>query len=575
MLCKLPRLQGERAMSSKKPNVLVVLTDDQGFGDCSFYGNPVLKTPHMDSIATEGISFEQFHVTPMCAPTRGAFFSGVHPMRNMALSTTDGRHCLRPELPCMPQAFADAGYRTALFGKWHQGRNWPNRPQDKGFQHFRGHYGFGTTGISCHWNCDYQDPIIVNELGEYSQAEGFCTDVFFNECMDWIGDDEQPFYAVLSTNAPHFPFWAPHDLTEQYKDTDNPEFFAMMKNIDDNIGRMQAFLKESDIYDDTVVLFFTDNGPVGGRSTYTAGLRGGKGTPWEGGHNVPLFVRFPSGGIAGGRVVTGLCTVEDLYPTLLDICDVAAPDDAAFDGMSIAAAMRGEEDEIAERRLVVQIDRGSITPKTACIMYRDWRIVWSDSLYNVAEDRHQDHQIAEQHPDVFYDMWKNYQQWFGPLSGPAEETLPEHIGNPAQELVTLDSSEARGGTDGQAGVRTATNKRGKLQGPWLVEAHRSGRYQITLRRWPAESGLKLDEGTPPFETRCSGKPEPEGVALPIVHGLLTVDGFQYQETVTDDPTAICFDIELEAGRHELIGAFADNDHQPLCSAFYADICFNG
>ncbi|MBD3240636.1 MAG: sulfatase-like hydrolase/transferase, partial [Chitinivibrionales bacterium] len=149
--------------NAKRPNVLVIITDDQGFGDCSFYGNPVLKTPHMDTLATEGVSFGQFHVTPMCAPTRGAFMSGVHPLRNMALSTTDGRHCLRPELPCMPQAFADAGYRTALFGKWHQGRNWPNRPQDKGFQYLRGFYGFGTTGISCRWNCDYQDPWLVDE----------------------------------------------------------------------------------------------------------------------------------------------------------------------------------------------------------------------------------------------------------------------------------------------------------------------------------------------------------------------------------------------------------------------------
>ena len=558
--------------TKKRPNVLVVLTDDQGYGDCSFYGHPFLKTPHMDAIAQDGISFEQFHVTPMCAPTRGAFMSGVHPLRNMALSTTDGRHCLRPDLVCMPQAFADAGYRTGLFGKWHQGRNWPNRPQDKGFQRFYGHYGFGTTGISCHWDCDYQDPIVVDENDAFNQAEGFCTDVFFDAALDWMGQDDEPFFAMIATNAPHFPFWAPHDLTEKYKDTDNPEFFAMMENLDDNLGKMDVFLRDNNLYEDTIVLFFTDNGPVGGRSTYTAGLRGGKGTPWEGGHNVPLFVRYPNGGINDGRVVQSLCTVEDLYPTLIDLCDVPAPAESAFDGINLAAVMRGE-DTIPDRRLVVQIDRGSITPKTACIMYKDWRLVWSDSLYNIKNDRHQDEQIAAQHPDVFYDMWSNYQHWFGPLHGPAEETLPEHIGNPAQALVTLDSSQAKGGTDGQAGVRQGINKKGTLQGPWLVEAHRSGRYKIVLRRWPKESGLALGDGTPPFETKCSGKAEPEGVAFPIAQGVLAVNGFPHRQGIEDDACGIHFEIELTAGRHEFCGAFADEDNQPLCSAFYAEVTY--
>jgi len=561
-------------MPSSRPNVLVILTDDQGFGDCSFYGNPVLQTPHMDAIAREGISFDQFHVTPMCAPTRGAFFSGVHPLRNMALSTTDGRHSLRPELPCMPQAFADAGYRTGLFGKWHLGRNWPNRPQDKGFGTLRGHYGFGTTGISCRWNCDYQDMWLVDERGEEFQTEGFCTDVLFDQAMGWIDerepDDDEPFYAVIATNAPHFPFWAPHDLTAKYTDTDNPEFFAMMENIDHNLGRLDAFLTERGVREDTILLYFTDNGPVGGASTWTAGLRGNKGSPWEGGHRVPLFARYPAGDIAGGRVVEGLCTVEDLYPTLLELCDVPAPQDAAFDGVSLAGAMRGS-DEVPDRRLVVQIDRGTISPKSACIMYRQWRIVWSDSLYDVVADPHQDEQIAARHPDVFYDLWAGYQQWFNPLHGPAEESLPEHIGNPAQELVILDSSHARGGTDGQGGVRQGIGKRGRLQGPWLVEAHRSGRYRVTLRRWPRESGLALREGCPPFQTRCSGKPEPEGVALPIVLGLLEVDGFQHHSPIAGDPTGIAFEIALDVGRHELRGAFADAQQHALCSAFYAEV----
>lgn len=556
-------------MQTRHPNVLVILTDDQGFGDCSFYGNPVLRTPHMDALAGGGISFDQFHVTPMCAPTRGAFLSGVHPLRNMALSTTDGRHCLRPDLPCLPQAFADAGYRTALFGKWHQGRNWPNRPQDKGIQHFRGFYGFGTTGISCRWNCDYQDPWLIDETGREFQAEGFCTDVFFTEAMDWIDAGEDPFFAVVSTNAPHFPFWAPRDLADKYRHTDNPEFFAMMENLDDNLGRIEAFLAERGLRDDTIVLYFTDNGPVGGRSTYTAGLRGGKGTPWEGGHRVPLWMRWPGGGLQGGRVVKGLTTVEDLFPTLCDLCGVPPPSQAEFDGMSLAPALRGQA-EVPDRQLVVQIDRGSLDPKTACIMRGPWRVLWCDSLYNVHDDPGQDVNIIRGNPGVFTDLWCDYQRWYGPRSGPAQEHLPEHIGHPHQDLVILDASEAIGGTDGQAGVRTGSAKKAK-QGPWLVEAHRGGRYEVTLRRWPVESGLDLDQGCPPFETRCSGPAEPEGIAFPIAQAILEVDGFPHVAGISADRTGIRFDLHLDAGRHELCGAFYDADRRPLCPAFYAEI----
>jgi len=379
---------------------------------------------------------------------------------------------------------------------------------------------------------------------------------------------------VIATNAPHFPFWAPKALADKYRHTDNPEFFGMMENLDDNVGRIEAFLARTGLRDDTILMFFTDNGPVGGRSTYTAGLRGGKGTPWEGGHRVPLFVRYPRGGIEGGRVVEGLCTVEDLYPTLLELCDVPRPQNAEFDGISIAGPLRGQAG-VPDRQLVVQIDRGTLDPKTACIMRRNWRVLWCDSLYDVDTDPGQDRNVARDHPGTFTGMWCDYQQWYNPRVGPAHEHLPEHIGNPAQNLVILDSSEAIDGTDGQAGVRQGAARKGRMQGPWLVQAHRSGRYEIKLRRWPRESGLGLTEGTPPFQTRCSGQAEPEGVAFPIAQAQLGVDGFSYVGAIGDDPTAITFVVELSEGRHELRGGFFSADSKPLCSAFYAEITYLG
>ena len=178
--------------AAERPNVIIVLTDDQGYADLSLHGNPVLQTPHMDRLATTGVQFDQFHVTPMCTPTRGAMLTGVHPLFNGANSTKHGRHSLRPELPTMPETFADAGYRTAIFGKWHLGRNWPNRPQDVGFQYVRGHYGYGPTGVSSRWDNDYYNTWMMDENDQEIQGEGFCTDIFFNEAMSWIGEEKRP-----------------------------------------------------------------------------------------------------------------------------------------------------------------------------------------------------------------------------------------------------------------------------------------------------------------------------------------------------------------------------------------------
>jgi len=183
---------------------------------------------------------------------------------------------------------------TGLFGKWHLGRNWPNRPQDRGFDETFVLYGFGTTGISSRWNNDYQNTWFVRN-GEEVQSEGFCTDAIFDEAMQWMAgqaDRHEPFFAFISTNAPHFPFWAPEAWTKPYAGTDNPEFFAMLKNLDDNVGRLLNFLDERALAEDTIVVFLSDNGAVGGKSTYNAGMTGSKATPWEGGHRVPLFVRY-------------------------------------------------------------------------------------------------------------------------------------------------------------------------------------------------------------------------------------------------------------------------------------------
>lgn len=558
---------------TRRPNILLVLTDDQGYGDLSLHGNPVVQTPHLDRLGREGMRFDQFHVTSMCTPTRGALMTGKHPLANAAMSTAHGRHSLRPDLPTLPRTLSDAGYRTGLFGKWHLGRNWPNRPVDKGFERFYGFYGFGPTGISCRWNCDYIDPWFIDQDREV-QPDGFCTDILFDQTMKWIDDltdSSQPFFAMIATNAPHFPFWAPKELTAKYADTKNPEFFAMVANIDDNMGRLERFLSERGLQDDTIVVFLTDNGTVGGETTFNAGMRGHKATPWEGGHRVPLFIRYPRGGIEGGRVINGLSDVRDLFPTLIELCGLSMPDTAEVDGISLVPTLQKGRPLPEDRKLIMQIHQGDLTSKTACVMWRDKRLLWEDALYDLSTDFDQTDNVAEKHTDEFYAMWRHYQQWYGKVKPAANEILPEHIGHEHQDEVLLDTSMCPNGTDGQKGVRLANPNRGGMPGPWHVEAHRTGAYRISLRRWPVESGLKLTDAAPEFLTQCSGKPLPQGVAFPIAQATLDVDGLQKRQPVGDDPTAIHFDIFLEKGPHTLLARFRDKDGKALCGAFYAHV----
>ncbi|MDX2109273.1 MAG: arylsulfatase [Verrucomicrobiota bacterium] len=561
-----------QAAAPAKPNVIIVLTDDQGMGDFSLYGNPVIKTPHLDALAQEGVSFNQFHVTPMCSPSRAALLTGRNPLENGVISTCQGLHSLREGFPIMPETFTTGGYATGMFGKWHLGRNWPSRPQDRGFQMTVALHGFGTTGISNRWNNDYVDTWVM-ENGQERQTKGFCTDVLFDEAMAWMDKQAEagkPFFTYIPTNAVHFPYWAPAEWSAKYSHTLNPEFFAMVANLDDNMGRLDSFLEKRHLKDNTILVFLTDNGPVGGFSTHNAGMTGTKATPWEGGHRVPLFVRYPAGGITGGKVIEGLADVTDLYPTLLELCHLNAPENAKLSGISLAEVMTGKT-TIPERLQITQFQRQTLSPQEAAIMWGDWRLLWSDSLYNIKEDLAQKHNVAEEHPDIFARMWREYIKRYYALREKATTAPPECIGSAYQNEVVLDASywlELR--ADGQDQVRN-----GQLSipegGAWKIKAMRSGKYEILLRRWPVESGLGLRDAAPPFQSKCSGKPVDAGVAIPIVQASLDLDTLRYTAKPANDPTAVRFEVDITEGEHQLHGVFRDGEGKALCGAFYAYI----
>ena len=294
-----------------RPNVIVVITDDQGYGDLSYTGNPVLRTPALDRLQAESVRFTDFHVCPVCTPTRGELMTGCDSLRNGATFVSMGRALLRADLPTAADVFAANGYRTGLFGKWHLGDNYPYRPQDRGFQEAIWHPSWGITSAADVYGNDYFDDT-YRHRDRVEEFRGYCTDVWFEQATSWIrrcvrGGD--PFFAYVATNAPHGPLWVPDHYRDPYRGAvaggrvtaDHASFFAMIACIDDNLGRLDWFLHQNGLYDDTIFVFMTDNGTATGEAVYNAGMRGRKSSIYDGGHRVPCLLRWPGGGIGGIR----------------------------------------------------------------------------------------------------------------------------------------------------------------------------------------------------------------------------------------------------------------------------------
>ncbi len=276
------------------PNVILVLVDDAGYGDLSCHGNPVLKTPHIDRLHGQGCRFTDFHVAPMCTPTRGQLLTGVDCLRNGAMNVSSGRTMLRSEFPTLADLLRSAGYRTGQFGKWHLGDNYPYRPQDRGFQVSLWFPSSHIPSAPDYWHNSYFDTWLRHEDGHSRQAHGYCTDVYFDAAMHWIADGKssgEPFFVYLPLNAAHSPLQVPDKYREAYAGQPEPvaRFFGMLANIDENMGRLDTFLAEQNLRDNTIVIYMTDNGGTVGVPVFNAGMRGRKMELYDGGHRVPLL----------------------------------------------------------------------------------------------------------------------------------------------------------------------------------------------------------------------------------------------------------------------------------------------
>ncbi len=573
---------------AQKPNIVLVITDDQGYGDVAAHGNTVIKTPHMDTLLSESVTLTDYHVAPTCSPTRAALLTGHWTNRTGVWHTINGRSMIRANEVTIGQLLKNGGYATGMFGKWHLGDNYPYRPEDRGFQEVYRHGGGGVGQTPDLWDNSYFDGHYFHN-GKIVPAKGFCTDVFFEQGNAFIkkcAEAKQPFFAYICTNAPHGPLHCPQTYLDMYKDqpANLAAFFGMITNIDDNVGKTRALLKELGIAQDTIFIFTTDNGTATGDKVFNAGMRGKKGSAYDGGHRVPFFLHWPGGGMTKHLDVPTLCHAVDIVPTLLDLAGVKAPDTVKFDGVSLRPLLHGGENvRWADRFLITdsQRVRDPIKWKASSVMSEHYRLINGKELYHIDDDPGQKNDIAADHPDQVAKMRAFYDAWWAELEPTFAETTEIVLGHPDHPKVSLTAHDwitSHGVPWNQRHIRDALmNRPGKKRrqrnegsgGPaehrahWAVKVVSDGEYEIALRRWPHEADQPIRTALPAGENvpgATKAFRAVEGRSIPANKASLFINGEEKGTSpVTATDKAISFKVALTKGSHELSPIFHTED----------------
>jgi arylsulfatase A-like enzyme len=561
-----------------RPNVILFMTDDQGYGDLGFTGNPWIHTPNLDAFADEAIGFSDFHVSPLCAPTRGALLTGRRPSRNGVWGVCRGRSLLKPDEVTLADVFAGGGYRTGMFGKWHLGDNYPYRPHERGFARAIYHKGGGVGQTPDHWGNNYFDDTYFHNADPVDH-DGYCTDIWFDEAMRFIDDcDGDPFFVYLSTNAPHDPYLVEDRYTAPYADNEqipNPAFYGMIANLDANFARLRSFLSARGLEEDTILIFLTDNGSSGGcvcdekgfvTRGYNANMRGKKGSYYDGGHRVPLLVRWPEGGVQGGRRIDEMALHVDLLPTLMDLCGLEHPaPDRELDGTSLAGLLQGRAEQLPEDRThFVQFDmaaRETLDKWTVGVMTRRWRLIHGRELYDIQADPEQRSDVACRHPEVVERLRQAHETWWQKVEPGLAPYCPVVLGSDAENPARLDAFDVLGDV---VYVQSLVAQGKASGGKWAVEFQRPGRYRFELRRWPEELDWPMDADISPeaFEKLIIHWPGSKPARVVPKAAQITLSGQTHQFDV--DPTRPGASIELEvqeAGATTLEAYFLEDQGQ--------------
>ena len=421
-----------------RPNLLVILTDDQGWGDLSLHGNPDLRTPRLDALARSGSRLDRFYVSPVCAPTRAAFLTGRDSLRGGVFGVTRGQETLRAEETTLGEILRDAGYRTAMVGKWHNGEHYPHSPEGQGFETF---FGFRRG----HWN-NYFDTWLLRGT-EPVKTKGYIADVLTEESLAVLEEEHtRPFFLYVAYNTPHSPFQVPDAYFDRVKARDLDDrtaaSYAMTENLDDNVGRLLDGLDAAGVANDTIVVFFGDNGPNGRR--FNGGMRGRKGSVHEGGVRVPCFIRWP-GHLPPGEVAE-IASAVDLLPTLLDLAGVALPEGLALDGQSLRPLLEGDGAQWPDRTLFSHRFRGGGVERfPGAVRTQSHRAVnegdgWE--LYDMTDDPGESHDLAADQPDLVARLSGEYDEWFIDVTQRGFERFPIPVGHREENPVMLPATQA-------------------------------------------------------------------------------------------------------------------------------------
>ena len=527
------------------PNIILVMTDDQGYGDVGVHGNRMIRTPNMDRLHGESVHLTDYHVDPTCAPTRSALMTGRYSSRTGVWHTIMGRSLMRTDETTIAEVLAKHGYRTGIFGKWHLGDNFPCRPQDQGFQEIVIHGGGGVTQTPDYWGNDYFDDTYFHN-GHPQKHTGYCTDVFFDEALAFIErSTDKPFFCYLPTNAPHGPFFVDPKYSRPYEEQGVPQpmanFYGMITNIDENLGRLRQRLADLDLADNTILIFTTDNGTAAGVARgktepadatwkgFSAGMRAQKGSEYDGGHRVPFFLHWPAGGFNQSRDIPQLTAHIDVLPTLLELCGIDLPEELRLDGKSLVPLLRGDNADWPERTLVVHSQRIEHPEKwrKSAVMTKRWRLINGVELYDIQAEPGQVANVASGHPQVVEELRRKYETWWKDISTRFDEYVPIVLGHPAANPTDLTAHDWHGETVpwNQEMIRRAP----EANGFWAVDVVSPGRYAFTLRLQPQQSEVPL---------------RAEQATVRVGNATSTI-------AVPDQATSIRLVLELPAGQSQL------------------------
>ncbi|WP_291601748.1 arylsulfatase [Bacteroides sp.] len=510
---------------AKKPNIIFILTDDQGYGDLGCMGNPYIHTPNIDNLERESFSFSDFHSGTTSAPTRAGIMTGKYCNSTGVWHTINGRSLLSLDDQTLPQILNENGYETAMFGKWHLGDNYPYRPHDRGFKEALYHGGGGVGQTPDAWENNYFDDTYFRN-GVKEKTSGYCTDVWFEEAISFIDKNkENPFFCYISTNAPHGPFNVEKKYADLYAgnpNVPNPNFYGMITNIDENVGKLMDYLSSRKLLDNTIVIYMTDNGTGGGAQFdeegnlvkgFNAYMSGKKGSRYEGGHRVPFIMRVP--GRVPRKIYSLSCHI-DILPTFLELCGLEEKIPSGIDGQSLLSLM--EKDEESERYVFADNQRKEYLKKgrSNCVMYKKWRLLNGQNLYNVLSDPLQRVDLAERYPEMVKKMKEQYDLWWERSSMKrAEKFEAIPVGDINEPYVLLYCHDLHNDKSGHpAWNQTLVRAAGDNSGYWALDVKKTGKYRVSLYRWTPDANLKLNEAAPAKEETWGNVVEyNEGVAI--------------------------------------------------------------